>query len=280
MLRLPASPRARRRLIRWGALAGVLLVGVVIAVAIPGRGSTPSGPLHYEGPAQLASDTPQGHLTAADRRAINRTLDRFMPAALRRQDAAVVWSLAGPELKTGSTLAEWRRGNTPVPYYPPRETRFHDWSTIEVGKRYAVLNLLLHPKPPTTLGDYVFSIQVVKPKSEWLVNRIYTIAIMNPVNRPKTVTHEIGPADFAAPPPTSRTPKQGEARLGHSALVPIISILALVLLIPLTVGGIALLRARRWRRRVRAEARTELPPLPSSYFNERREDREKAGTQL
>src|SRR5437867_1863038 len=155
MLRLPASPRARRRLMRWGALAGVLLVGVVVAIAIPGRGSTPSQPLHYEGPAQLASDTPKGHLTPADRRAINRTLDQFMPAALRRKDAAVVWSLAGPELKSGSTLAGWRKGDTPVPYYPPRETTFHDWQTIEVGRRFAVLNLLLHPRPPTTLGDYV-----------------------------------------------------------------------------------------------------------------------------
>jgi hypothetical protein len=276
MLGLPASPRKRRRLIRLAAFGVVLVAGIVVAIAIPGRGSTPSGPTSNEGPAQLASDTPPARLTAADRRAIDRTLDRFMPAALRRQDATAVWKLAGPELRTGSTLADWRKGNTPVPYYPPRETTFHDWQTIEVGSRYAILNLLLHPKPPSKLGDYVFSIEVVKRRSRWLVNRIYTVAIMNPVARAETETHEIGPADFAAPPPAQQTPK-GKAALGHSAILIVVFILALVFLIPLTLGGIALHRARRWRRMVRARSGSQVPQLPPSYL-EAREQREKAKT--
>jgi hypothetical protein len=45
----------------------------------------------------------------------------------------------------------------------------------------------------------------------------------------------------------------------------VISILSLIVLIPLSFAVIALLRARRWRRMVRANARTELPPLPSGY---------------
>lgn len=256
------------------AVGALLLAGGAVAVAIPGHGPAPSEPLSNEGPAQLASDTPTAKLTAEDRVAINRTLDQFLPVALRRTDAALVWSLAGPELRTGSTLAGWRKGDTPVPYYPPRETTFHDWRTIEVGPRYAVLNLLLHPKPPAELGDYVFSIQVVKGGGRWLVNRIYTIAIMNPPTRAVTQTHEIGPADFAAPPPASQTPK-GKPPLGHSAILLVVAILALVLVIPLTLGGIALLRARRWRRLVRAGARTDLPPLPPSYFDNR-EERENA----
>jgi hypothetical protein len=276
MLRLPASPRKRRRLIRLAAFGSVLVAGVAVAVAIPGHGSTPSGPLSNEGPAQLASDTPPTRLTAADRRAINQVLDRFMPAALRREDAALVWSLAGPELKTGSTLAGWRKGDTPVPYYPPRETRFHDWQTIEVGARYAILNLLLHPKPPSKLGDYVFSIEVVKRRSRWLVNRVYTIAIMNPVARAATETHEIGPADFQAPPPSNQPPK-GKAALGHSAILIVVFILALVFLIPLTVGGIALIRARRWRRMVRARPESQVPQLPPSYFGAH-DEREEART--
>jgi hypothetical protein len=45
----------------------------------------------------------------------------------------------------------------------------------------------------------------------------------------------------------------------------VIAIFAVVLLIPLTLGGVALLRARRWKRAVRASGRNELPPLPSTY---------------
>ena len=101
---------------------------------------------------------------------------------------------------------------------------------------------------------------MVKQGDRWLVNRIYTIAIMNPVtNR----THEIGPADFVAPPPTSQTPNT--KRTIGVGIVPVISILGLILLIPASFGVIALVRARRWRRMVRTGARTELPPLPSSY---------------
>ena len=100
----------------------------------------------------------------------------------------------------------------------------------------------------------------MKRGNQWLVNRIYTIAIMNPVTKK---THEVGPADFVAPPPSSQTPN-GKSTL-EVGIMPVISILSLIVLIPLSFGVIALLRARRWRRMVRANARTELPPLPSGY---------------
>jgi hypothetical protein len=45
----------------------------------------------------------------------------------------------------------------------------------------------------------------------------------------------------------------------------VVAIFLLVLLIPLTLGVVALLRARRWKRAVRESGRTELPPLPSGY---------------
>jgi len=81
--------------------------------------------------------------------------------------------------------------------------------------------------------------------------------------RPATVTHELGPADYAAPPPTSRT--STSSRSSHSFLLPVVAILALILVIPLALGIAAFVRAHRWRRAVRAGGRTELPPLPSSY---------------
>jgi len=274
MIGLPASPRARRRL-RWlSALGCVVLAGVVIAFAIPGHGPAPAEPVGNEGPAELASDNPQGRLTAADRRGINRTLDRFIPAGMARQDPAAAWALAGPELKSASTLADWRAGTSPVPYYVPRETTFHHWQTIDVGRRYAILNLLVHPKNPR-LGTYVFSLQVVKRRAHWLVNRVYTIAVMNPPTN-TTETTEIGPADFAAPRSASSTPN-GKPLLGHLGILPAVGILALILLVPATFGVIALVRARRWRRRVRAGSTSQLPPLPSGYLNGS-EERERART--
>ena len=239
----------------------VAVVGVVIAL-VPNKQGLDNKPTGAEGPAQLAVSS-HARLSAADRRAINATLDRFMPAALTRSDPAAARALAGPELRTGSSLAAWKRGTTPVPYYPMREKTFHTWSAIEVDHNAVIFNLLLHPKPSSGLGTYVFSGQVVKPHKTWLVNRLYTIAIMN--SPTKKTYHEIGPADFAAPPAASQTPN-GKPVIGHIGILPVVLILGLILLFPLSFAAIALIRARRWRRHVQTTARTELPPLPSSYL--------------
>ena len=240
---------------------------MLVVALIPNRQGINPGPTHPEGPAQLAVAT-NLPISAADRRAINRTLDRFMPAALTRSDPTLAWSLAGPELRTNSTLAEWKAGTSPVPYYPVLEKTFDTWQTIEVDPDAVIFNLLLHAKPASGLGSYVFSGQVVKRHGTWLVNRLYTIAIMNPPT--KKTYHEVGPADFAAPPPASQTPN-GKAGIGHIGILPVVLILGLILLFPLSFAAIALVRARRWRRLVTETARRELPPLPSSYAPPTRE---------
>lgn len=263
VVRIPESPRVRRRL-TWGALAvGLLATGLAIAIFVPGKSPSNATPTGNALPAQLAVNTHQ-KLSAADRAKIDTLLDRFFPAAVERRDPQTAWALAGPEMRSSSSLRDFRNGASPVPSYPADEPNYHHWRAIDVEKDFVVLNILVHPKNPKQLGTWVFSVEVVKARSRWLVNRIYTIAVMNPPVRPATVTHELGPADYAAPPPTSRT-SATKSPSSHSFLLPVIAILAVVLLIPLALGGIALLRARRWKRTVRESGRTELPPLPSTY---------------
>ncbi len=263
VIRTPESPRLRRRLI-WVAIAGSLvLAGILVAVLIPSRGPSKGTATGNRAPAQLAVNTHQ-KLSRADRRRIDTLLDRFIPAAVERRDLSAAWSLAGPEMRSASSLSEFRKGNLPVPSYPANERNYHHWRAIDVEKGSVVLNVLVHPKNPKKIGTWVFSIEVVKRKSRWLVNRIYTIAVMNPPVRPATVTHEPGPADYASPPPTSRTSTTSSPS-SRSYLLPLRGIFAILLLIPLALGAGALVRARRWRRTVRASGRTELPPLPSSY---------------
>jgi hypothetical protein len=263
VIRIPESPRLRRRL-TWLAIAGSLVVaGVLVAVLIPSKGPSSDDAVGVGAPAQLAIDTHQ-KLSPADRRQIDTLLDRFIPAAVERRDPTTAWALAGPEMRGASSLSAFRKGNLPVPSYPANEKNYHHWRAIDIEKSSVVLNVLVHPKDPKKIGTWVFSIEVVKSKSRWLVNRIYTIAVMNPPVRPATVTHELGPADYAAPPPTSRTSTTSSPS-SRSFLLPVVAIFALVLLIPLALGVAALVRARRWRQTVRASGRTELPPLPSSY---------------
>jgi len=232
-----------------------------VFLLIPSHGPPNAEPTGNEGPAQLASET-HTRLTAADRRAIDATLDVFVPAGMARRAPAVAWSLAGPELKAASTLAEWRKGDSPVPYYVPREKTFHDWQTVDVGPRYVIFDLLLHPLHRSSYSSYTFSGEVVKQGRRWLVNRLYVIAIMQRPDRKGL--HEIGPADFA-PPPSGARSAGGKARLGAIGIVPALALLGLILAIPVGVGALALIRARRWRRLVRASNRSALPPLPKSY---------------
>ena len=196
VIRIPESPRVRRRL-TWGALAvGLLAAGLAIAIFVPGKSPSNATPTGNALPAQLAVNTHQ-KLSAADRAKIDTLLDRFFPAAVERRDPQTAWALAGPEMRSSSSLRDFRNGASPVPSYPANEPNYHHWRAIDVEKDFVVLNILVHPKNPKKLGTWVFSVEVVKAKSRWLVNRIYTIAVMNPPVRPATVTHELGPADYA-----------------------------------------------------------------------------------
>lgn len=262
-MRLPTSARTRRRLAYTGVAAAILVAGILVAVLIPSHAPSAPGPAAGAARASdLAVATPKKtKLKAADRREIDGVLDRFLLAGLDRSDPATAWKLAGPELKSGSTLAGWRKGDTPVPYYELRDRTFHDWSTIDVEPNSVIFNLLVHPKKGSGLAPYVFSGEMVKRAGHWLVNRLYTIAIMYPMTR---TTHEVGPADFAAPPATSSAP-HGSARLGKFGILPVVAILAAVLLIPLSLALVALTRARRWKRQVDESGRREMPMLPARY---------------
>jgi hypothetical protein len=270
MLGLPESPRKRRRLMGIGGAVALLGIGAAVALLLPNRGPSSPEPTGKPQSAQLAVNTHQ-KLSDADRRRIDTVLDRFFPAAVERKDPDAAWELAGPEMRAASSRADFRKGVSPVPQYPANEANYHHWRAIDVERDSVVLNILVHPKDPQKVGSWVFSVQVVKGGGRWLVNRIYTIAVMNPPVRPATVTHELGPADYASPPPTQRNQSTATPG-GHSLLIPVVAILAIVLLIPLSLGGVALVRARRWRRTISRRGGNELPPLPSTY---RRQDEER-----
>ena len=237
-----------------GAASAIALV--VLLVPNP-RPPNPAPPRHAP-PAQLV--THSTYVSAAERRAIDATLDRFLPAALDRRSPAVAWRLAGPELKAGSTLREWRRGDSPVPYYPARGTRFHDWTTIDAGPGYVVFNLLVHPLHGARTSAWVFSGEMVKRGGRWLVNRLYTIATLQPPT--KHGQREVGPADFAAGSVRSGPPPVTKATLGKTWLAVVAALVGLAVLFPLGFALVSLLRAGLRRRRGRRAADRALPPLP------------------
>lgn len=251
------SPRKRRRAL-WIAVP-LVTAGLVAAVVFSIPSTTPGSgaPTKNEGPAQLATNTTV-RLKGVDRLAIDKLLAKFVPAAVGRRSATLAWSLAGPELKAASTLAQWKKGISPVPAFPVKEKTFTGWPTVDVERNQVTLTLIVHPvKGKERLGDYTFAVEAIRTHGRWLVNRIYTIAINLP---PRGGLREFGPADVAAQG-QGRTPPSKQPSLSRSWFLPVLFGLVAALAAPFLIGGFFFVRSRRRRRRLAAEG---LPTLPSS----------------
>jgi hypothetical protein len=238
-----------------------VIVGLVAGSIslIPNTTPKAVGPTGNEGPAQTVAPTIT-HVSATERVEIDAVLDKFIPAAVERKNAAQAWALAGPGLKASSSLAEWKKGNLPVPAYPARGTVFHGWGVLDAQPGDVNFNLLVHPQPGVKIGSYTFHGEMIRQHGKWLVNGLYTAAIDNPA---RNGHQEVGPADFGAPGAGTTSPTK--SRLGRDWLIPIVAILSAAFVIPVVLGLVLLVRSRRRKRQIRASGRTELPPLPSSF---------------
>jgi hypothetical protein len=246
----------RRRLVRIAVLLLVVGAGVAIAEFVPENSHIKNSAAGGEGPAQ-AVPTISHHVSPSTRRKIDHALDRFIPAGVARKSLPTAWKLAGPEMRTGSTLKEWERGSSPIPYYPASGKTFHGWTTIDAGPGYVDFNLLVHPQHGAKTSSWVFSGEMVRRGSRWLVNRLYTIAIIQPKKGSNRV---IGPQDFGAAGQSSGAVPDKPA-LGHSWLLVAIGIVGAAFLLPVGFGVASLARSRRARTRYMQGRSDELPPL-------------------
>jgi hypothetical protein len=217
-----------------------------VVLLVPEQSSIPNDITVDEGPAQLA-DTHVYHLHPGDRQKINALLDRFIPAAVERRSAATAWALAGPELRAYSSVAQWRAGNSPVPQYPARGTKFHYWTIVYIGKSEVLFNILLHPRAGVTVPSYELAGQVIRHGTGWRVNRLYTIATFSHPSAKRTQV--VGPNDYAAPS-DSASPATQHARLSPYYATPLLLIFGGAVLVPLGFGLAAVMRARRFRRAI------------------------------
>lgn len=181
----------------------------------------------------------------ADRAAINKLLDEFIPAVVEQKDLKRGWELVAGVEKTVS-YKEWIKGNTSVQRYPAKGTHFRGWLVNYSLPNDVGFDILLQPTS-RKLGAWSFRAEAQKIGGKWRITTWYPVATYAPPLAGKTQTvlgpNDLGPGNGAA---ASTTPK---GRLAPWVLaIPGLAVLALAL----GAGGFAGTRWARRRKRVRA----------------------------
>jgi hypothetical protein len=247
-----ASPRRRKRL-AWVAGLGALTFAVLFAVkAMPGAKEMPPETFSRERAHDVLANEKLVKVTPRDRSAINRTLDRFVPAAVARRDPAAAYAVSTPNLRSQATPKQWRNGDIPVHPFPARGKTFHGWTVNYAMRNHVNLDLLVMPDLKKELRPIAFTIDVEKVRGQWLVDAVLPIAVFAPLppqgNRgPVISTYDLVPSGV-------RGGAASKSRLSHAwFLLPVV----------LVGGGILFvlgLVARAWLRDRRVRHRP-LPPL-------------------
>jgi hypothetical protein len=221
-----------------------IVIGLVVVAAVALVISTfPSGGRvgnsQPSGPAQPIAQPPhEVPLTAANRRAINRTLDQFVPLAVRRQDPSKAFALTTSTLRGTSTPADWATGTMPVLAYPAAGHHWHGWKLDFAYPRQVELELELHPKNNSDLGLIAFSVGLKKQHGRWLVDTFTPAATFQPAGSKANIQAE---PDFS--PRAKASAHSGSPLSQRWQLLPIL-LFGAPLIAAAALGAVALVR---WR---------------------------------
>jgi len=105
----------------------------------------------------------------------------FIEGAIARRNLAKAWTVTHPNLirDCDCTLAEWKTGNIPVPFFPALGAGLTGFGVNEISPGVIVLEVLLYPKKGSGLDPTAFYLgmkSVGKGENEkWLVDYIAPI---------------------------------------------------------------------------------------------------------
>jgi|SRR5689334_3421031 hypothetical protein len=186
-------------------------------------------------PGAFADST---HVSPADRAALNKLLDEFVPAVVEQKDLKRGWNLvAGVERVV--PYKQWITGNTSVQQYPAKGTTFHGWLVNYASPGDIGFDLLLQPTNPK-MGAWSFRAEAQKIGGQWKITTWYPVAQYAPPGQTQTVN---GPADLGAGNGASAAADQ--SRLGAWVLALPVAALGAILLGALGFAGVRWHRQRR-----------------------------------
>lgn len=168
MLRLPESPRTRRRLLYASFVLAVLIV-LALLQALIGNSTGPPTTKPRPGHAQVYQAPRTVPATAAEQAAAERTLGVFVPSAFIRRDLARSWPLATRHMRIGTSRSEWLRGNLPVVPYPADQYRTSSFTLRYSYRGVLGYDVLVLPKKPLGMQQ-VYSCELHEAGGRWLVD--------------------------------------------------------------------------------------------------------------
>ncbi|HEX5449305.1 MAG TPA: hypothetical protein VFW85_04545 [Gaiellaceae bacterium] len=154
-------------------------------------------------------------LTPQDRTAIGNLIDRFVKDVVLRRDLADGWTLAGHDLRGGTTRAAWVNGTgVTVEAFPIAGNDFHDaWEGHLVSPGHAVGTIVMHPKPGSAYDETAATVDVQRLHGRWVVDLFYSTAVI------RTGTNKrgsCGTADCSISGPADYGPGGGGSPAGNS----------------------------------------------------------------
>ncbi|HEY8645605.1 MAG TPA: hypothetical protein VIL77_06995 [Gaiellaceae bacterium] len=176
MFPLPASHRARVRLLRRSIAAVVVLVVVLLIVFVRNTGHSTATPINEHQQAQVYHAPKTVEATAEQKAAAISVLSRFVRSAVIRRDLASSWPLATAHMKHGTSHADWLNGNLPVVPYPAAAFRTAGFTLTyqyEGVLGYDALVLPKQTKAGQLAGQQVYACELHDVHGSWLVDECY-----------------------------------------------------------------------------------------------------------
>ena len=176
VVRLPASHRARVRLL-WGSIAvGALGTVLALIVFVPNTGHSYATPINEHAQAQVYRPPKTVKATEQQTADAVATLTRFVRSAIIRRDLASSWPLATPHMKSGTSYSDWLHGNLPVVPYPAAAFRDAGYTLTYQYQGILGYDVLVLPnatKQGQLAGQQVYACELRDIRGSWLVDQCY-----------------------------------------------------------------------------------------------------------
>jgi len=250
------SPRQRRRLTITALAVGVAVPLVVLGIHFsdPGSQEAANGPTVEE---PLLNEPKQVPFTPAKKRAVRTVLAQFISTAVARKNVGSSWDIAGPSLRSGFTRDEWKTGNIPVTPYPASRHGQGAWDVVNYSyPRKVSLEVLVFPKAGSGYSVATAQVDVVKGRdARWRVDYWMITKFHGPG---AAAAADSASAQSEGPPKVHKLPGNKAARrdaaveaqntntgIGTIWLAIPIALLALIVVVPISIGIVMWIRNRR-----------------------------------